>query len=394
MTAAWKVQANADWAELLETLYAPAENDQEWGGRVVELAGRIMGAKDDTILSCISHDPECTRFEPVLLVNMPFHFDLADTSDQFRALGRRFFSTLWYPPAPVTTHSEIGQRMDDVGRMALAGFQRDGFAANDAIGLCSQPEPGLPVILSVPTARKIVIERHERRLLTRVALHVETAFRLRRRPEVVKAILSPDGKLLHRAPGTLDTDEMKQHVKRVERARARNRRTSTESLELWNALVAGRTSVIERTEGSRRHYLFVENAPTTRNLRALRPIEVEALTFAARGIPAKLIAYSLGVSEPTISRRLANAAEKVGLATRIELVRIAAMLTRDPRVDLSDAGLTAAERDVLDLLTRGLSNNEIAATRQRSVRTIANQVAELLRKTASPTRRALVARAR
>ena len=103
MTAAWKVEANADWAELLETLYAPAENDRIWGRRVVDLAGRMMGAKDDTILSCISHDPECTRFEPVLVVNIPFHLDFTDTSDKFRVLGRRFFSTLWYPPSPVAT---------------------------------------------------------------------------------------------------------------------------------------------------------------------------------------------------------------------------------------------------------------------------------------------------
>jgi DNA-binding CsgD family transcriptional regulator len=393
MTAAWKVQANADWAELLETLYAPAENDEAWGARLVALAGRMMGAKDETFLSGLTHDPECTRFEPVVLVNMPVHVDVARFSDQFRSLGRRFFSALWYPPAPVVLHSEIAPRLDDIGRAALRGFQA-GFSANDAIGLCAQPEPGLPLVLSVATPGKIEVAPKERRLLTRVALHLETAFRLRRRPEVVKAILSPEGKLLHRADGAIDADEMKEHVKRVERARARMRRTTTESLELWNALVAGHTSVVERTEGLRRHYLFVENAPTTRELRALSPMEVEALSFAARGIPAKLIAYSLGVSEPTISRRLANAAAKVGLATRIELVRIAAMLTRDPRMDLSDAGLTAAERDVLDLLTQGLSNDEIAATRQRSVRTIANQVAELLRKTSSPTRRALVTRAR
>lgn len=42
--------------------------------------------------------------------------------------------------------------------------------------------------------------------------------------------------------------------------------------------------------------------------------------------------------------------------------------------------LTGAEREVLDLLLRGLSNAEIATRRHRSGRTVANQVASLLAK--------------
>ncbi|MBX3187316.1 MAG: helix-turn-helix transcriptional regulator [Labilithrix sp.] len=57
----------------------------------------------------------------------------------------------------------------------------------------------------------------------------------------------------------------------------------------------------------------------------------------------------------------------------------------------SPAGLTEAERAILDLLQQGLSNAEIARPPFRSVRTIANQVASLLRKTDSSSRRALIA---
>jgi len=79
--------------------------------------------------------------------------------------------------------------------------------------------------------------------------------------------------------------------------------------------------------------------------------------------------------------------------SRADLVRVAAILARDPRADLPAPALTAAEHEILDGLQRGLSNRELAAERSRSVRTIANQVASLLRKTASPSRRALIARA-
>jgi len=44
------------------------------------------------------------------------------------------------------------------------------------------------------------------------------------------------------------------------------------------------------------------------------------------------------------------------------------------------------------LLAQGLSNGEIAQIRNRSLRTIANQVPPPLKKTESATRRALVAR--
>lgn len=42
--------------------------------------------------------------------------------------------------------------------------------------------------------------------------------------------------------------------------------------------------------------------------------------------------------------------------------------------------LTAAEREVTALLLEGASNAEIAATRRTSERTVANQVASILRK--------------
>ena len=89
---------------------------------------------------------------------------------------------------------------------------------------------------------------------------------------------------------------------------------------------------------------------------------------------------------------MASAASKIGASSPLELVRLAAMVTRDPRTTATGTTtLTAAERDVLELLQHGLSNAQIAKIRSRSVRTIANQVASLLSKTNSHTRRALLA---
>lgn len=56
------------------------------------------------------------------------------------------------------------------------------------------------------------------------------------------------------------------------------------------------------------------------------------------------------------------------------------------------ADLTAAERDVLARVVRGESNAAIATARKTSVRTIANQVARLLRKTGAASRFDLIRR--
>jgi DNA-binding NarL/FixJ family response regulator len=61
-----------------------------------------------------------------------------------------------------------------------------------------------------------------------------------------------------------------------------------------------------------------------------------------------------------------------------------------PREAPSD--LSKAERDVLDRVTRGESNATIARARKTSVRTVANQVASLLRKTGAASRFELIQR--
>jgi DNA-binding NarL/FixJ family response regulator len=76
----------------------------------------------------------------------------------------------------------------------------------------------------------------------------------------------------------------------------------------------------------------------------------------------------------------------------MDLVRLGAMLAHDPRARFDHIALTPSKEHVLELVGRGLSNAEIAKLRSRSARTIANQVASLLRKTRLPSRRALATR--
>lgn len=112
--------------------------------------------------------------------------------------------------------------------------------------------------------------------------------------------------------------------------------------------------------------------------------------LAAEGLSNKLIAYALGLSEPIVSRTLTAAALKIGCSSARDLVAALALLLRpEPKANAWSQLPTPAEREVLELLRRGLSNLEIAHQRGCSARTVANQVASLLRKARAGSRRAL-----
>ena len=164
-----------------------------------------------------------------------------------------------------------------------------------------------------------------------------------------------------------------------------------EAHDLWQALVLGHVHLEEHFTGGR-HYLVVPNAPADRSFRAVTRAELDVVEQAAQGTSTKLIAYTFGLSFACVSLRLARTATKTGLRTRSELVRLAAMLTRDPCARSEEPALTRIERQILELVRHGFSNRAIAEIRGRSERTIANQVAKLLRKTKASSRRELLTR--
>jgi DNA-binding CsgD family transcriptional regulator len=107
-----------------------------------------------------------------------------------------------------------------------------------------------------------------------------------------------------------------------------------------------------------------------------------------------------------VAHRLHAAIRKLRLRTSTDVVRLYHHLRGAP-VELvgdgvavatvesgsrSAAEFTAAEREVLALIARGMSNAGVARARGTAQRTVANQIAALLRKTGCGSRRELVAR--
>jgi len=190
-------------------------------------------------------------------------------------------------------------------------------------------------------------------------------------------------------------------------------RVSERAPELWQALAAGRWAIIERLDTPDRRLLAVRPVePGVRSGR-LSKQERRVAVLAASGQSLKVVAFELGLSAPAVSRHLSSALPKLGLRDRLELAHLLGT-TRAPELECGrdsfpaptgllahvveaandelvvlsfalcepapPSGLSLAEREVVRLVSRGLTNAEIARQRTTSVRTVANQLSSVFGK--------------
>jgi DNA-binding CsgD family transcriptional regulator len=380
----------ADWVGLLETIHHPTASDEAWARAIVEeLRPNLLRASTMGLLF-FEHGPRYesvrTTIVPPVPAELEPHTAIVGEKDSFEATD---FDCFFYPPMLVTTNCERSSGLTARGAARMKDW-RDDAGVGDCLGIVTHPAPGFVLVVWAFHDEPIHLTPYERRVLTQTALHLETAARLRRHPETIRARITTDGRLLDGDDRALPSKLLATHARRVSAARMRDTSSGEPPLDLWTALVDGRLTLAPRVDGSLRHYAVLDNPSELRRVRALSHAEQDVLALAARGLSTKLVAYALGRSSSTVSTLLGQAAAKLGALSRSELVRIAAILTHDRRAHLPDAELTEAEAEVLELLQLGLSNREIASRRTRSIHTIANQVASLLKKTQSPSRRALV----
>lgn len=249
----------------------------------------------------------------------------------------------------------------------------------------------------------------ERRAWLRVVSHVAAGHRVRAllgqggpTDAQCDAVLDPCGRLLdarNDATAPIARKALRDAVRAMELARGPMRNSAAErALELWRGLVAGRWSLVDRWDSDGRRFIVaIENAPESVDPRALRPREGAVARLAAEGAGPKDIAYALGISPSNARAVLASALAKLGLSSRAELFRwnpahahvhaVAPDLSLEALViperqpgHLDLTRLTEAERIVARLAADGMTNDEIARARGTSVRTIANQMAGILRK--------------
>lgn len=123
---------------------------------------------------------------------------------------------------------------------------------------------------------------------------------------------------------------------------------------------------------------------------SLSPRERQVVSLASLGHANKVIASELGLAVSTVSVYLVKAARKLGVRGRVAVITVYRS-ELDPDEALPSV-LSRSEREIAVLMLQGASNSEIAASRMKSERTIANQVASIFRKLGVGSRSELAAR--
>ena len=205
----------------------------------------------------------------------------------------------------------------------------------DVLNVNAYDPSGVGVWLGAPLRAERKRRPHEGPTWTRVAAHIGSAFRLRRRrigasPESATAVLDTRGRIAHAPNGhTADRlrDKLRDAVERMERARGPMRRADPDgAVELWRTLVDAELTLLDHFQrGGKRYVVAVANPPESaaaRALSSLAPRERQVVAAAAAGRTNKLIAYELGLADSTVRVLLARAARRLGASTRQELVAI------------------------------------------------------------------------
>lgn len=232
----------------------------------------------------------------------------------------------------------------------------------------------------------------------------------------VEAVLRPDGRLLDARGAAWDGDmleRLRRTARLIEGIRCDARRlTAEETLAAWEALVAGRWSLIEHIDSDERRFLVaVRNDLDYPDPRGLSQRERQVAEYIGMGRSTGEVAYTLGLARSCVTDSSAGAQRKLGLGSRAEL---AAFFARNgPRARLAEvavcgerllfgaypalaeeliAPLTGAERAVLAALLAGSTTSDIALRRGARERTVANQVQAIYRKLGVRSRSELAAR--
>lgn len=387
-----------DWVAIVEAAYQLEAADADW------LDG-LLGRFDelDHGLGVVAQVFRADDAGDHHLVQVVAHGGPEDLRSHVAEVTRRM-------PVSVVTHlrkyGAITSMRERLGELGL-----DAAFAAGLRSLSSPPEDvhyfaihdGERYTLALSGARRTLGEAvpHAGRL-RRVTAHVAAGFRLRHRMLdgllEEEAIFTATGRLEHASPRASSLREvLGQAVVRRERALGRLRHTPDDALAMWQGMVDGRWSLVERVERDGKRFVVAHrNEPRVRDPRGLTQREARIAESLGRGSTLKEIAYDEGVSESAVAKSAARARRKLGFASLAELASFFAPATRRRLSQLSVAGeeflsvplgprstllaqLSPAEREVAERATRGEPPRAIAIARGTSVHTVNNQLRAIFR---------------
>ncbi|MBL8918216.1 MAG: helix-turn-helix transcriptional regulator [Myxococcaceae bacterium] len=226
----------------------------------------------------------------------------------------------------------LGASFLDTNPLVEAFQQTWGIA--DSIGINAQDPTMFGCVLGVPLSKRQPVSAAFGARWSRLAAHVASGFRLRRQLDATlqrgldgaEAVLEPDGALAHaEGPATDGAARLALRGAAVALDKARARAVKTPdadaAIEAWRPLVEARWTLYDHFErDGRRYYVARRNDPALAE-DALTPRERQVVGFAALGHSNKLIAYELGLGASTVATHLSSAAKKLGLTSRLALIK-------------------------------------------------------------------------
>jgi DNA-binding CsgD family transcriptional regulator len=197
----------------------------------------------------------------------------------------------------------------------------------DFLGLTVADSSGEGAVLVAPLRELGTTSKPLRARLERLGAHLHAAMRLKRSLLAEDAVFSPDGRTVHAQGDAKDAsarERLKCAVIAMEKARSQlGRSNPEEALSSWQALVAGRWSIVERFESDGRRYLLARaNVPGSDASMVPTPLEQHALLLRAQSVSLKIIGYELGVTVGTASKLVQNGIHKLGLGNELELAAL------------------------------------------------------------------------
>jgi DNA-binding CsgD family transcriptional regulator len=222
-----------------------------------------------------------------------------------------------------------------------SAFRRPGVSHRlfypDSLNLCAVDASGHGVAIVAnreEVLRRVDLQQARRRFAPLTA-HLATALRARARlggraprPEDGEAVLTPGGALVHatgaaRDPGARHA--LRNAARDIDRARA-HALDEADALALWRCLVEHRWTLLDEFESDGRRYVVaIPNAPREPT-EALSERESQVVAQVGRGLSNKEIGYLLGLAPSTVATLVARASKKLGVGSRVALVRRARLL--------------------------------------------------------------------
>ncbi len=324
--------AGSSLIDVVETAYQLQPSDEEWLRSLLHRLQPLLNAKRGVsgFFFDTRQPGQALRFTRPVVVDGPRGAGLA-LSAALTLLPKPMVDQAFKTPATIASASQsfgLGPALDQHPLVRRFGHP---FGFHDMVGFKVHDSTGDGLLVIAAQSQVTSVPAREASPWSLCAAHVGAALRLRRAltqgalpaPE---AVLETNGATAHAEPPAHSADArsaLRAAVLARERALGPLRRKGPhQALELWQALVAGRWSLVEHFDTDGHRYLIArKNDPAVRDPRGLSLRERQVVAYLALGHSRKLTGYELGLAPSTVTKHLSSAMRKLGARTFAELLQ-------------------------------------------------------------------------